>query len=147
MKDKREFARQMREKPTPSERALWSALRGRGFRGLAFRRQVQIMGWIVDFYCEAHRLVVEIDGDYHDHKEDERRDAAMRAKGYKIVRVRSRLVLSDLERALDRIRWATGGIDRSDPSTWPENDRRSTALFSAEDCAGLVFDEVLEGAE
>jgi len=37
-------------------------LRNRGVLGLKFRRQHVVHGFIVDFYCAAERLVLELDG-------------------------------------------------------------------------------------
>lgn len=33
---------------------------------MRFRRQVILLGWIVDFYAAALRLAVEVDGPIHD---------------------------------------------------------------------------------
>lgn len=61
----RGHAASMREAGTPSERALWQLLRA-GQLGVHFRRQVSLLGcYIVDFYCPAAKLVVEVDGPYH----------------------------------------------------------------------------------
>ncbi len=71
---KLEIARQMRAAPTAGEAIAWTILRGRGLDGLKFRRQQVIAGFIVDFYCAEHRLVLEIDGDIHDRPEQETAD-------------------------------------------------------------------------
>ena len=47
---------------TLPEGLLWQILRGRP-GGLKFRRQHPVGRWIVDFFCPATRLVVEIDGE------------------------------------------------------------------------------------
>ena len=60
-----EIARQFRKEPTRSESILWQALRGKKLDGLKFRRQQPIGNFIVDFYCSALCLVIEIDGDSH----------------------------------------------------------------------------------
>jgi very-short-patch-repair endonuclease len=53
---------------------LWGLLRGRRLAGFRFRRQHPIGPYVVDFYCPAHRLVVEVDGLSHaDRAEDDRR--------------------------------------------------------------------------
>ena len=55
----------MRHALTPSETALWSALRG-GALGVTFRRQVPINGcFIGDFVASSVKLVVEVDGSWH----------------------------------------------------------------------------------
>ena len=48
---------------TPAERHAWSLLRNRGMLGLKFRRQHVLHGFIVDFYCPAENLILELEGD------------------------------------------------------------------------------------
>src|SRR5271155_3254222 len=62
-------ARSMRRSPTPAEKRLWQRLR-RDRLGARFRSQVAIGTFIVDFYCAARRLVVEVDGPVHDGRTD-----------------------------------------------------------------------------
>jgi very-short-patch-repair endonuclease len=44
--------------------------------------------YIVDFYCPAQRLVVEIDGEIHRYQEanDQARTDQLEEKGYKVIR-------------------------------------------------------------
>ncbi len=58
-------ARHLRAQPTPTEEALWQALRNRQLGGLKFLRQHPIGPSVVDFYCHEKRLVVEVDGGIH----------------------------------------------------------------------------------
>jgi very-short-patch-repair endonuclease len=53
-------ADRLRQAPTDSEARLWSALRSSQL-GVAFRRQVVLLGFIVDFFAPAVRIVVEFD--------------------------------------------------------------------------------------
>ena len=55
-------ARELRREQSPIERKLWAQLRRKQLHGLKFRRQHPIGRFIVDFYCPAHKLIVEIDG-------------------------------------------------------------------------------------
>ena len=55
----------LRNRMTQAEKILWYYLRGRSLKGYKFRRQYGIGQYIVDFYCPAIRLVIEIDGDSH----------------------------------------------------------------------------------
>ena len=57
-------AHTMRQSPTDSEARLWRALRSSQI-GVAFRRQVPLLGFIADFYAPSARLIVELDGSYH----------------------------------------------------------------------------------
>jgi len=97
----------MRKEPTLSERILWDALRGNAL-GVKFRRQHVFGGFILDFFCAAAGLNVEIDGAGHFTLEgthlDVLRDAWLAHFGVRVVRFRSREVLSDLPRVLGAIR-------------------------------------------
>jgi leucyl-tRNA synthetase len=60
----RDRAREMRTNQTNTEKLLWSKLRRKNIDA-KFRRQHPLFGFIVDFCCLEHRLVVELDGDSH----------------------------------------------------------------------------------
>ena len=62
---KQERARALRQTMTPAEKRLWQQLRAHRFDGMHWRRQQVIAGFIVDFYCAAAHLVVELDGPIH----------------------------------------------------------------------------------
>ncbi len=104
---KLERARQLRQEMTPEEELLWEALR-RNQQGAHFRRQQIIAGFIVDFYCHAAGLVVEVDGAEHDAPEqkamDARRDQALREMGLRVMRFRNRSISTRLPQMLERIR-------------------------------------------
>ena len=68
--EKLPLAQKMRRLPTPAEAKLWSHLRAGRLRGLHFRRQQVIDGFIADFYCHAAGLVVELDGFVHQDQAD-----------------------------------------------------------------------------
>ena len=57
-----------------SEAALWNILKGKRLAGLQFRRQYSIDRFILDFYCPALKLAIELDGDYHYHVNQPSRD-------------------------------------------------------------------------
>ena len=84
------FARTMRGAPTDAEKKLWLLLRGRRMDGFHFRRQVPVAGYILDFCCLSARLGIEADGGQHrderDEQYDQRRSAALLAKGIRIIR-------------------------------------------------------------
>jgi very-short-patch-repair endonuclease len=94
--------------PTPSEAALWLALRD-GALGVAFKRQVVLGGrYIVDFFAPSVGLVVEVDGGVHrgSRAADRRRDEWLRRRGYRVVRVDAALVLGDCAAAVEMMRRA-----------------------------------------
>jgi very-short-patch-repair endonuclease len=98
-------ARRMRCAPTPAEAKLWEALRKKQLGGLRFRRQAPLYGYIADFWCNAHRLVIEVDGPYHAERqaEDARRDEVMASYDITVLRVTNDEVLADLDGVLTRI--------------------------------------------
>ena len=81
-------ARGRRRQSTPSEGLLWSILRARQLGELKFRREHPVGGFIVDFACEAKKLVVEIDGGYHDQigEQDVAREEILRELGWDVIR-------------------------------------------------------------
>ena len=106
----------MRVQPTTSERTLWQALRS-GQLGVRFRRQVVIGPFIADFFAPAARLVVEVDGGVHRGRGeyDRMRDEALRAWGYRVLRIDAALVESDAERAVAVVRHALAQADELRP--------------------------------
>ena len=62
LKDSR---RLLRSNGTPAEGRLWNMLKGKKIANLQFRRQYSIDRYILDFYCPALKLAIELDGDYH----------------------------------------------------------------------------------
>jgi very-short-patch-repair endonuclease len=99
------FARTLRKHPTRAEDILWQRLRGSRFHAAKFRRQVPFDRYVVDLYCHAAKLVVEIDGRQHDwHAEyDAGRTEALARMGLNVVRVGNDDVCGKLDAALERI--------------------------------------------
>ena len=97
----------MRFSPTRSEEWLWRRLSG-SKTGFAFRRQLVIGPFIVDFACTKVRLVVEVDGGYHEgrQRKDARRDAVLRDLGWQVLRLPEHHVFDDLDTIVERIRGA-----------------------------------------
>jgi adenine-specific DNA-methyltransferase len=97
-----EVARQFRKEPTPSEDILWQALRGRKLEGRKFRRQQPIGAFVVDFFCGAERLIVEVDGGVHESQQeaDQQRQELLESLGLRVVRISSELVETKLDEAL-----------------------------------------------
>jgi very-short-patch-repair endonuclease len=74
------LARAMRRRMTDAEMRLWLHLRPMRQRGLAFRRQSPVGGYILDFECRRARLGVELDGAQHDSPEARAYDGERSAK-------------------------------------------------------------------
>lgn len=98
-------ARELRNNATDAERLLWQRLRDRQMRGYRFRRQQPIGDYIVDFVCEAIRLVVEVDGGQHSERAvyDEQRSRALEGLGYQVIRFWNNEVLLEQNAVLDRL--------------------------------------------
>jgi very-short-patch-repair endonuclease len=91
-------ARRLRAQTTDVERLLWSKLRGRQLLGVKFIRQFPVGGYIADFACREHRLIVELDGSQHaDNAYDAARTAELKALGYRVLRFWNRDVLDELD--------------------------------------------------
>lgn len=75
------LARDLRNNSTLGEIILWKKLKGKQFFGYDFTRQKPLLDYIVDFYCNELKLIIEIDGEYHDHPdayyEDVKRQEAL----------------------------------------------------------------------
>ena len=71
-KDKRWALRQAETAP---ETLLWVRLRDRRVGGLKFRRQYSVGVYILDFYCPACQLAIELDGESHNSLEAQEYDA------------------------------------------------------------------------
>jgi len=103
---KKVFARSLRKEQTREEAIVWNLLRNRKFMNLKFRRQHDIEGFIVDFYCHELKLAVEIDGKNHDKQKDydELRQELILSKGIRFVRVTNDEVNRDYNILFERIR-------------------------------------------
>ena len=92
-----EHAKQMRDNPTPAENMLWESLR-KHKAGYHIRRQHIIGKFIVDFVCLEKKLVIEVDGDIHDHQqeEDAQRTVFLEKEGFEVIRFRNEEVYEDI---------------------------------------------------
>ncbi|WP_152555097.1 HsdR family type I site-specific deoxyribonuclease [Desulfonatronum thiodismutans] len=100
-------ARELRQLQTPAEEILWVFLRSKQLFGYKFRRQHQIGDYIVDFYCHAAKLIIEVDGSIHDVPEkqtkDKKKQAYLKGLGYKIIRIPNASILDSPHKALNLI--------------------------------------------
>lgn len=113
MKERQEqvgFARDLRQKFTDAEKALWMKLRNRQLEGVKFRRQQPIGSHIVDFVSFERKLIIEIDGGQHNEERtkerDEERTMRLEERGYRLMRFWNNGVLTNAEGVLERIREA-----------------------------------------
>ncbi len=95
------------KQPTEAEKVLWESLRGKKLSGYKFRREHIIDEFIVDFVCLSQRLVVEVDGGYHNNPEvkeaDILRTEILEDLGYRVIRFNNEEVLGDIDNVLSKI--------------------------------------------
>jgi len=103
----KEFANKNRQKPTEAESILWDQLKG-NFFGCHFRRQHIIGPFITDFACLKKKLIIELDGGYHQLPEqqtsDKERTEWLESKGFKVLRFTNEEVTFNTQRVLESIK-------------------------------------------
>ena len=99
-----------RQHPTEAEEKLWEELRNRKLAGFKFRRQHPIEAYIPDFVCLEKKLVVEVDGAYHNDEEqrknNEFRTLTLKKNNYQLIRFTNEDVLNKTNWVLDEIKKA-----------------------------------------
>jgi very-short-patch-repair endonuclease len=96
-----QFARALRNNPTPAEEMLWTLLSRVRPR---FTRQLRLGPFVADFACRRARLIVEVDGSQHtESSRDERRTAALAADGWRVLRFWNSDVADNLDGAVEAI--------------------------------------------
>ena len=104
----KERSRELRRLQTIAEKHAWYLLRDRRTLGLKFRRHVPIEDFIVDFYRDELKLIVEIDGDVHEREvkagRDQTRDEKLHKLGYTILRFHNSVILNDPAVRIENIR-------------------------------------------
>jgi len=78
--------RRLRSDSPTAENTIWTSLRRKNIAGYKFRRQYSVGPYVIDFYCPALKLAVEIDGDSHfignAVEDDKRRQALSKLSAY-----------------------------------------------------------------
>jgi len=112
------FRTRLRKHLTPAEATLWKAVQRSKLDGRKFRRQHSIGDYILDFYCPAERLAVELDGQVHRNDQAELRDHErtlfLKYYGIKVIRFENFLVFDELEYVLHRIKYFFGWWEREE---------------------------------
>ena len=85
-----------------AEILLWRELKNKKFLGFDFTRQATIGNFIVDFLCEAKKVIIEVDGSSHIGREDydRGRDEYLWGAGYNVIRVSAENVKFNMEYVL-----------------------------------------------
>lgn len=103
----KEHSRTLRTNMTDAEQVLWQHIRRKQIQGVQFYRQKPLLAFIVDFYCPAAKLVIELDGSQHFEEEhrakDQARDAVLTGLGLQVLRFDNRQVLLERDAVLNVI--------------------------------------------
>ncbi len=114
----RQFSQENRKNPTEAESILWNALRASQC-GVRFRRQHIIGDYIADFVCLPRKLIIEVDGGYHNKSvqqvSDARRSEELMQLGFKVIRVTNEEIIDNIDRVMNKINEAL----RAEPFTPP----------------------------
>lgn len=104
----------LRSNATPSEKILWRHIRNRQLLGRKFLRQYAIIYdsnkdehffFVPDFYCEAEKLAIELDGIIHDFtkEKDAIRDSIISDLNIRVLRIKNE-ELNHIPTALEKIK-------------------------------------------
>lgn len=103
----KQLAKNNRTRQTDAEKILWGIVRRHALNGCKFRRQHKIGNFIVDFVCIEKKLVIELDGRYHEIPKqfayDEQRSTVLRERGFKVVRFWNSEVLFERDTVINTI--------------------------------------------
>ena len=102
----KEYAQYNRNHPTEAEALLWEYLSANGL-GVRFKRQHIIGDYIADFVCLSHKLVIELDGGYHQlgpqQTSDAQRTQWLETKGFRVIRFTNQELFNNIDKVLETI--------------------------------------------
>ncbi|WP_343698297.1 endonuclease domain-containing protein [Caulobacter sp.] len=126
---------------------LWHALRRGGLDGLKFRRQHPIGPYVLDFYCAALRLAVEVDGYNHCIGSRPRRDAVrdqwLSSQGVRTLRLPAHEVMRSVDDTLWAIRAYITDLPPPDAAHPPPPEGEDGATPSAPSGGGRPRDSAV----
>lgn len=124
------FAKRSRTHSTQAESMLWETLHGNQL-GCKFRRQHIIGNYIADFACIRLKLVVEIDGSYHQQGNqplmDAERTADLKSRGFTVLRFTNEQVLHRLSSVITQI---LKSLDHMSQAEQIKNNSQETNLVT-----------------
>jgi len=104
-----ELKKERIKNPTEAEKVLWKNLKTKQLDGCKFRREHIIDEYIVDFVCLAKKLVIEVDGGYHDSIEiqeaDKYRTENLEELGFRVIRFTNEEVIGNIDGVLEKIKY------------------------------------------
>ena len=111
-------SRDLRRTMSLPEILLWRQLKGK-VAGGKWRKQHPAGPYSLDFYCDAAKLCVEVDGEAHDRGDrpvrDARRDAWLARHGIFTLRIPASEVLKNIDGVLAFIDARAGELEKSSP--------------------------------
>lgn len=99
--------RELRQALTPAEAVLWRLLKGQQLEGLKFRRQHSVGPYILDFYCPALKLAIELDGASHACREEydgQRTSYLSETAGITVLRFENRVMFENPEQIFREVK-------------------------------------------
>ena len=116
----KEFSKENRKNQTEAETIIWNQVRDSKL-GHKVRRQHAIGVFIADFVCLDKRLVIEVDGDYHNQTKeyDQARTEFLNSEGFSVIRFTNNEVLNNLQDVISSIKTSfdnAPSIARTSPS-------------------------------
>jgi 5-methyltetrahydrofolate--homocysteine methyltransferase len=125
------FVHDLRTQQTDAESKLWHLLRDRRLSGLKFRRQHPVTPYVLDFYCDEHKLAIELDGSQHaeasSQAHDAEREQFLSARGIRVLRFWNNEFLQQPESILEAILAATESPSPLTPL--PEGEGKQSLQF------------------
>ncbi len=104
----KQFRKDLRNNLTPAEATLWKTIQKSQLEGRKFRRQHSVGNYILDFYCPAEKLAIELDGQDHftasGSERDNDRDEYLKTLNITVLRFENREVFDNLECVLEEIK-------------------------------------------
>ena len=106
-KELKDARRDLRHNTTSAEAIMWTELKGRKINNRQWRRQHSVGPFIIDFYCPALKLGIELDGAPHyaagGAEADEARTQFLNNHGIRIIRFENKDIWTSLEGVLEII--------------------------------------------
>lgn len=103
----KERRRDLRKNQTEAEKVIWKSIRNGTFFGLKFFRQYSVGTYVLDFYCPAHKLAIELDGGQHKEEENQSYDNVrteyLKSLGIEVMRFWNSDVICNIEWVLAEV--------------------------------------------
>ena len=134
----RQFVKENKGHATDEEDMLWNELRGKSL-GVKFRRQHIVGDYIADFACLSARLVVEVDGGYHNDLQqqeiDKIRTEYLNSVGFRVIRFTNAQVMQNMQGVLNEIRKA---VTEDTPDTVERDSEKKASPYGGEVGGGHI---------